>query len=110
LRPTGSFENRKIAASRHHVDQALANEVLTADEERWLENAADLLFRTAEAAGAILLPPRDRLFIAMVNKRPVAGRHQRSTADQEGRGAALGKAVPSLVQRGTPAGCATASC
>jgi hypothetical protein len=62
-----TFEVRKLNAFRWFVDQALADEVLTAQEEEKLVEVGETLYRTTEALGEVLLPYRPQLFIAMVN-------------------------------------------
>jgi hypothetical protein len=70
----GSFVERKVAAYRTFIDQALGDEILTAEEEQRLVDIGEALYRTPDRLGAVLAPYKPQIFIAMVNdgRLPVA--------------------------------------
>ena len=65
----GDASPRKAAYYRSYLDNALADEVLTAEEERTVDSVGNALYPEAEreAQRAVLADYRGPLFIAMVN-------------------------------------------
>jgi hypothetical protein len=63
----GSFEVRKLAAYRRYLDAALADEILTEDEEQRLVEVGEALYRTPAKLGEVLAPYRPQILVAMVN-------------------------------------------
>jgi hypothetical protein len=63
----GSFEDRKLAAFRRVLDEALQDEVLTGEEERRLLDTCEALYRTTDRVTSVLAPYVAPLFIAKVN-------------------------------------------
>lgn len=63
----GKVADRKLAAWSAFVDSALADEVLTEEEENRILAVGEALYRTPEVVSQLLAPLRPRLFVAMVN-------------------------------------------
>src|SRR5687767_13051500 len=62
----GSFEELKLSTFRTFTERALADEILTAEEEGRLLSAAEALFGSQDLLATALAPYRAELFIAMV--------------------------------------------